>query len=262
MKIAYVQMHVRFGEVEANMRHAERLLQNADADLFVLPELFSSGYLFQSREELELPAESIPDGDATQRLAGIAAKKKCCIVAGLAERAGKAFYNSAVLVGPEGHLATYRKIHLYDTEKKWFTPGDRPFFVVDIGAAKIGMMICFDWMFPESMRSLALLGADVVCHPSNLVMPYCQQAMITRCLENNVYAVTANRIGSDERAGESLSFTGKSQITGPRGEILAAAPETTEGVQVVDIDVAAARDKRLNSRNNLFDDRRPGMYVL
>jgi len=261
VKIAYVQMNVRFGEVQANVRHAERLLQSADADLFVLPELFSSGYLFQSREELSRLAEAIP-GEATQRLAQIAANKKCHIVAGLAERAGKHYFNSAVLVGPDGHLATYRKIHLYDTEKKWFAPGDRPFSVIDIGAARIGMMICFDWMFPESMRSLALLGADIVCHPANLVMPYCQKAMITRCLENNVYAVTANRIGRDERAGESLSFTGKSQITGPRGELLVSAPQAAESVQVVEIDVATARNKQLNSRNNLVDDRRPDMYSL
>lgn len=262
MKAAFVQMNIQFGDPEANIRTAERLLGSARADLFVLPELFHSGYLFSSKDELSILAEPIPGGETTQFLADMAAAKKCHIVSGAAERAGDQFFNSAVLLGPDGHLATYRKIHLYDTEKKWFTPGDRPFFAVDIGVAKIGMMICFDWMFPEAMRSLALLGADVVCHPANLVMPYCQQAMITRCLENNVFAVTANRIGSDDRKGESLAFTGQSQITGPRGEVLASAPEREESVQVVDIDVAAARDKWLNTRNTLFADRRPDMYSL
>ena len=260
MKIAFVQMNVVFGDVDANLRTAERLLNGAQADLFVLPELFHSGYLFRSREELENLAESLPDGETTQLLIKVAAAKNCHIVAGVAEKAGDAFYNSAVLVGPAGHLATYRKIHLFDAEKEWFAPGDRPFFIVDIGIAKIGMMICFDWIFPESMRSLALLGADIVCHPANLVMPYCQKAMVTRCLENNVFAITANRIGADVRGSESLSFTGRSRITAPRGKVLASAPVDEEVVRIVDIDVAAARDKWLNSHNNLLDDRRPGMY--
>ena len=124
------------------------------------------------------------------------------------------------------------------------------------------MMICFDWIFPESMRSLANLGADIVCHPANLVMPYCQRAMVTRCLENNVFAVTANRIGADERKGEIISFTGKSQITGPQGQVLASAPESSESVKVVEIDINSARDKWLNPRNNLLEDRRPDCYSL
>ena len=262
MKIAFVQMDVVFGDVQANLENAERLLNNADADLFVLPELFNSGYLFQSMDELERLSESASDGSTSRLLQRIAAEKKCHIVAGFAERSGDSFFNSAMLVGPDGYMTTYRKIHLFNTEKDWFSPGDKPFFVVDIGRAKIGMMICFDWIFPESMRSLANLGADIVCHPANLVMPYCQRAMVTRCLENNIYAVTANRIGFDDRPGDRIGFTGKSQITGPRGEVLAAAPEASESVLVVDVDISAARDKRLNQRNNLFDDRRPDLYSL
>jgi predicted amidohydrolase len=260
MKIAFVQMNCLFGEVAANLAKAEDLLESAEADLFVLPELFNTGYLFQSADELEELAET-GHGKTVSILAEIAARKNCVIVAGFAERA-EAFYNSCALVGPNGHRATYRKIHLFDTEKRWFAPGNTPFFVVDIGIAKIGMMICFDWMFPESMRSLALLGADVICHPSNLVMPYCQKAMQTRCLENNVFAITANRIGSDVRDFAHIEFTGQSQITGPRGDILAAATRTEECVQIVEIDINAARNKQLNPQNNLVSDRRPEMYSL
>lgn len=261
MKIAFVQMNCLFGQVETNLAKAKFFIESAEADLFVLPELFNSGYLFQSKQELHDLAEP-ENGKTITFLAEMCQRKKCHIVAGFTEQANNTFYNSCALISPNGPLATYRKIHLFHTEKNWFTPGDKPFFIMDIGVAKIGMMICFDWIFPESMRSLALLGADVICHPANLVLPYCQKAMVTRCLENNAFAVTANRIGSDKRDKTSIDFTGQSQITGPRGDILASASVDEEDVRVVDIDISAARDKQLNPQNNLFDDRRPDMYLI
>lgn len=262
MKIAFVQMNCRFGRIEANLARAQELMHSVAADLFVLPELFHTGYLFQSREELQQLSESAAEGQTTRFLSEICREKNCHVVAGLAERADDAVYNACVLVGPAGLLATYRKVHLFDTEKRWFTPGNKPFFVVDIGPAKIGMMICFDWIFPESMRSLTLLGADIICHPANLVLPYCQKAMVTRCLENNVYAVTANRIGSEVRGDTGIVFTGGSRIVGPLGNVLAAATAAEECVRMVDVDAAAARDKNLNAQNNLLADRRPSFYTL
>ncbi len=262
MRVAFVQMNCRLGEIERNRARALKHIDSANADLIVLPELFTSGYFFAGKEEVESYTEPIPSGPTLLRLMEIAKKNNCFIVAGLPERDGNTIYNSSVLVGPSGHIATYRKIHLFDEEKLWFSPGDRPFAVHDIGIAKVGMMICFDWMFPESMRSLALAGAEIICHPSNLVMPYCQSAMVTRCLENNVFAVTANRVGNDRRNGERLHFTGKSQITGPKGTVLAQASSALEEVQVVDIDPALARDKNINRRNHLLNDRRPELYRL
>ncbi len=254
-------MNCLFGNVDANLAKAQKLIGTTNADLFVLPELFNTGYLFQSMDELHQLAET-ENGKTISFLTEICAQKHCHIVAGFAEGCGDSFYNSAALVSPGGHLETYRKIHLYNSEKKWFAPGDKPFVVVDIGIAKIGMMICFDWIFPESMRTLALLGADVICHPSNLVLPYCQNAMQTRCLENHVFAVTANRIGADVREQSSVDFTGNSQITAPRGDILASATPAEECVRVVEIDIHSARNKQLNPQNNLVSDRRPEMYSL
>jgi predicted amidohydrolase len=181
-------------------------------------------------------------------------------VAGLAERSGKNFYNSAVLVGPDGYRATYRKIHLFFEETVWFNPGDGEFQDYDIGGCTVGIMICFDWIFPESMRVLSLMGADVICHSANLVLPFCQDAMKTRCLENRVFAVTANRTGTEERGGKSLYYTGKSQITGTRGNVLFQAGEGIEEVGIVEIDVNEARNKEVNEYNNLFDDRRTDFY--
>jgi predicted amidohydrolase len=260
MKIGFVQMDIRFGQVEHNLTKADELLTPVRADLLVLPELFSSGYLFSDHGELNALAETIPDGPTTQFLLTTAVEKNCFIVAGLAEKAEECFYNSAVLAGPAGFLAVYRKVHLFDQEKRWFMPGDQPFFVVDIGVARLGMMICFDWFFPEAARSLALQGADVICHPANLVMPFCQKAMVTRCLENHLFAVTANRIGSEARPGGALTFTGCSQITAPDGSVLASASADEETVCCVEIDVRQARDKKINPMNDLLGDRRPGCY--
>ena len=253
-------MSCEFGRVERNLDRAVRLLTSTEAELFVLPELFNTGYFFESKEQVFHKAEAIPGGHTCQRLLEVSKERKCIIVGGLAERDGEAVYNSAVLVEPNGRIAVYRKIHLFSEEKLWFDPGDKPFQVVDVAGVKIGMMICFDWIFPESMRSLALLGADIVCHPANLVLPYCQNAMVTRCLENRIFAVTANRIGFGERNNTRLSFTGKSQITGPRGDILLRASEDEEEVGVIDIDPGLARDKNITDYNHLLNDRRPQYY--
>ena len=115
-------------------------------------------------------------------------------------------------------------------------------------------------IFPETARTLALLGADIIAHPANLVLPYCQKAMVTRCLENRVYAITANRIGEEKRGDDHFKFTGKSQITSYNGVVLSSAPNNEIHVDFVDIDITKARDKNLNEYNNLFEDRHIEFY--
>jgi predicted amidohydrolase len=261
MKVGFVQSSPKFGEVERNVDIALRRVNRADADLLVLPELFNTGYRFRSAKEALRLAEFIPNGETTKRLIEAAETNKCFIVAGLAERVGKKVYNSSVLVGPKGFIGLYRKAHLFSTEKRLFTPGNIPFKVYDIGKAKVGMMICFDWLFPEAARSLALKGADIICHPSNLVLPHCPKAMITRSLENRVFAITANRVGTEARVGkERLSFIGKSGIVSPTGEVLARASSTRTATAVVEIDPKSARDKLMTPKNDIFKDRRPSIY--
>jgi predicted amidohydrolase len=179
----------------------------------------------------------------------------------MAEKDGKRVYNSAVVTGPEGLVGTYRKVHLFAEEKLHFDLGDNGFQVFDLGPCRIGVMVCFDWLFPESARVLALLGADVICHPANLVLPLCQQAMTTRSLENGVFSATANRIGTEERGGKKpLTFTGRSQILDPMGQTLARLGENDTGVAVVSIDPAQARDKKITEQNDRIADRRPEHY--
>ena len=262
MRIGYVQMNPTFGKVASNLEAAEELMRQSTADLWVLPELFATGYQFASQEELDVLSEPIPEGPTTQTLIAFARTQSCFVVAGLTEYHGCNVYNSAVLVGPEGLVAHYRKIHLFSNEKQWFAPGDTPFPVEDIGPAKVGIMICFDHLFPESARTLALKGAEIIAHPSNLVMPvYAQVTMRARALENGVFTVTANRVGIEARTYETLRFTGESQIVSPSGEILAHSPAEGQDVQVVEIDPTQARDKSLNTDNDRLADRRPDFYL-
>lgn len=260
MKAGFVQFSPEFGKVDTNIDKALSFIEKADAELIVLPELFNTGYLFVSAKETASLAEEIPSGKTTQTLCGIAHRKKMHIVAGIAEAAGNKLYNSAVLVSPTGYVATYRKIHLFNEEKLWFQPGDKGFAVYDIGSCKIGILICFDWFFPESMRIMALQGAEIICHPANLVLPYCQDAMITRCLENRVFAITANRTGEEERGNKKWCYTGKSQITSADARVLYQAAEESDEVGVSEIDVTKSRNKRLNKYNDFFTDRRVEFY--
>jgi len=260
MKVGFIQFEPYFGRVERNLEKAEALIQQSDAEVLVLPECFNTGYLFLSNEEVWDLSEEVPGGKTSKRLLDLAGRKQQYIVAGLVERAGDRLFNAAVIVSPKGFLGVYRKIHLFSEEKLWFTPGDLPFPVYDIGIGKIGVMICFDWFFPESARILALNGADVICHCANLVLPFCQDGMITRCLENRVFAVTANRTGDERRGDKVLAYTGRSQITGPQGNILYRASVDQDEIGFADIDVKHARNKRLNVYNHLLNNRRVDMY--
>ncbi len=238
-------------------------MKDVDIDLLVLPEFFATGYQFASADEVEQLSEPVKTGLTTEFLADLCREGRMFIVAGLPERDGDLFYNSAVLAGPEGVIGVYRKTHLFSEENLYFTPGDTGFRVWDTKVGRIGIMICFDWFFPESMRTLALMGAEVVAHPSNLVLPHCPGAMPVRCLENRVYSVTANRTGVEHRKeGAPLRFIGRSIISTPQGDILASAPGDGEALMSADIDPAGATDKGLNAFNDLFRDRRPDRYSL
>ncbi len=262
MKVGYCQFDPVFGDVARNLDRVAQRLEAVECDLLVLPELFTSGYQFVSRQEVAELAEPIPDGPTTQGLLKLARARRMHLVGGLPERASDGYYNSAVLAGPDGVIGVYRKTHLFFEETLYFTPGDTGFQVWDVGGANVGLMICFDWFYPEAARSLALKGADIICHPSNLVLPHCPDAMVTRCLENRVFAVTANRIGTEARGGKAtLTFIGNSEVVTPRGVVLQRAPRDRAAVAVVDIDPAESRNKQLNPYNDLLRGRRPDQYV-
>lgn len=263
MRVGFYQFDPQFGEVAKNLEIVTDKLDHAEADLIVLPELCASGYQFLSQEEVQKLAEPVPDGPTVRRLIEIAKRRTMHIVAGLPEKSGSACYNSAVVVGPSGFLGCYRKTHLFYEETLFFAPGDSGFRVWDIGSAKIGVMICFDWYYPEAARTLAIQGADIICHPSNLVLPNCPDSMPVRCLENRVFAVTCNRIGSEARGGkERLTYIGQSEVVTPKGVIQHRASRDREELTIVEINPADARNKSLNRYNDLFRDRRSLLYKM
>jgi predicted amidohydrolase len=258
MHIAVVQTNPQFGQVEANIKAAFALMEREHADFYVLPELFNTGYNFINTDEVEQLSEKA-DGVTCHAIAEFARRNSCYVVYGFAEKADR-MYNSSLLVGPEGTIGLFRKVHLFSREHLFFAPGNLGFPVFDLPFGKVGMMICFDWIYPESARTLALRGAQLIAHPSNLVMPYCPDAMVTRCLENRVFAVTANRVGRENRGGVDLKYIGKSEIVSPRGEILKRLPDAEEAIGVAELHLAQASSKRINEFNDLFAGRRPEQY--
>ncbi|HET6349040.1 MAG TPA: nitrilase-related carbon-nitrogen hydrolase [Candidatus Krumholzibacteria bacterium] len=260
MKIGFLQLRPQFGRVKENVRSARSMLSGLNDATVVLPELFNTGYLFRNIEEVQRLAESATTGYTVTEMKKVAVSQRLNLVFGMAEAKNRKYYNSSVLITSKGKIAVYQKAHLFDREKLFFQPGTRSFNTYPVEGGKVGMMICFDWFYPEVTRILAIDGAQVICHPSNLVLPWCQDAMRTRSLENRVFSVTANRIGAEKRGNISLTFTGKSQIVSPKGEILTQAGERSESLKVVDVDLNEALDKMVTPNNDLFKDRKPALY--
>jgi predicted amidohydrolase len=260
VKIAFIQLAPALGDVNATLCKIDRLIPQCETtDVLILPELCNSGYNFRSYEQAWDTSEELGDSVFVQYLKSKCRQFNFYIVSGFNERDGGGLYNSAILIGPHGYIGRYRKLHLFMKEKDYFRPGDMGLPVFDIGLCKIGMLVCFDWIFPEAWRILALKGAEIICHPANLVLPgFAQKAVPIHALINRVYVVTSNRIGTEA----DLSFTGLSTIANPKGEILIQASQTEEEVGIKDIDIAMARDKMITRRNHVLNDRRPKEYVL
>ncbi len=245
-----MQMDSRLLDVDGNVDRALHLLERAKADLMVLPELFNTGYNFSNRRQAERVAEPIPQGYTSQKLLEMSRDRDMTIVAGITERDRGNLYNSAI-VARRGRAFKYRKIHLFFKEKKWFKPGQE--FKV---FGDLGVMICFDWIFPESVRTLMLKGAKIVAHPSNLVLPHCPDSMKVRCIENRVFAVTADRIGRERE----LKYIGLSEIVDPNGRIVYRASSNHEEVVARSIDLKEAANKKVTPMNDIVLDRKRRAY--
>jgi predicted amidohydrolase len=257
IKAGFIQFRPELGNQDANIKKLKNLIPAAkDADLIVLPELANSGYNFISKEHAFENAEEAENSRFTDFLAGEARKYNLNIVAGINERENGKLYNSAVLVTPEGISGKYRKIHLFWNEKDIFEKGNLGLPVFDLGFCKIGILICFDWIFPEVWRILALKGADIICHPSNLVLPYAQQAVPVHGMINKTFNITANRYGTER----DVTFSGKSIISDPTGKTMITAAPDKDEAGIVEMDIEKAREKMITPRNHVFNDRIPEEY--
>jgi predicted amidohydrolase len=258
IKLATVQFCPALGDMKKNIASLKPLLDKAkEADLVVLPELANSGYNFRDRKQALEFSEDPQNSLFVDFLAGYAAANNNTVVTGFNERAGNDLYNSALVINGNGIIGKYRKIHLFWNEKDIFLPGDLKPEVYETAGVRFGLLICFDWIFPELWRALALKGVDLICHPSNLVLPgKAQKAVPVQAMMNRVYIATANRTGTEG----NLTFTGNSIIADPEGNVIASASPASEEVLFADVDTEKSRNKMATPRNHIFNDRRPEFY--
>jgi predicted amidohydrolase len=263
LKVAVVQFTPLFGHKEENFNRIQRILDDAAADIIVLPELCTTGYFFVSRAEVAAVAER-RTGKTFEFFYRQARRLDAVVIAGFAEQGQHGLYNSAMIVQPE-HTEpyVYRKTHLFYKERDCFDFGDSGFFVVEDKprSIRIGCMICYDWRFPESARILSLLGADLIVCPANLVTDAWQRVMPARAIENKVYIAVANRAGSERRKAERMNFKGRSAIWDYDGIEMRTAGATGDAVLTVDVFPHRTRDKSFNSVNDVLQDRRPQHYA-
>lgn len=246
-KIAGVQMDCHLGEPARNLERIRTSLGQLASDgarLIVFPECSTSGYSLASRDEVRKYAGTIP-GPTTDTLAEICRDKGVYTALGLLERDGDRLYNACALIGPQGWIATYRKLHLPCMGLDRFVdPGNLPMQVYDLEGLKIGIGICFDVGYPELPRVLALLGADLLILPTNWperAIKLATHVCPTRALENHVYFMAVNRVGHES----GNLFVGHSAIWDPVGNPLAQANHEREDVVSATIDPDRARRKRI-----------------
>ena len=184
---------------------------------------------------------------------------------GLLEKEGDHIFNAAVLIGPQGVVGKYRKVHLPGLGvDKFVQPGDLGFPVHETALGRIGLNICYDGAFPESSRVMALKGADLTVLPTNWptgAEEFAEYLINARALENNIFCAAVNRVGVER----GFRFIGRSRIVDVQGKTLALAGSDQEEVLYAEIDPLKAREKRIvrvpgKHEIHRFKDRRPEFY--
>ena len=269
--LAGVQWQPVLGDVEGNLAASSAWIRRAaaaGARLVVLPEASSAGYVFADRTEAARYAEPVPAGPTSTAWAALAAELDLWIVGGVTEREGERVYNAAVVLGPDGHLGTYRKAHLWNDEQRIYDRNTEGFPVFDTPLGRIGVGICYDAWFPEMFRSAAVQGADLLVLPSNWVpvpgQPGTGPAMahlmcMTGAHCNQYFVAGVSRIGV-ERGQE---FVGRSVLVGPDGWPLAGpASRDREELVLAEVDlIGTRRQRRENPFNQPLADRRTDLYA-
>lgn len=265
LTVAVVQTVPAFGSIAANRgATVDAVRENSAADLVVLPELATSGYVFESHEEVNAAAEPA-DGETARAWAEVAAATDTWVVGGFPEIDGGDRYNSSLVVSPDGVEGVYRKTHLWNEEKRWFSPGTEvPSFETPWG--RLGVQICNDLWFPELSVRQASSGVDVVAVPTNWVPePTDRPAGWTMGVHHAVSNANLTRMffACADRAGteRGVTFEGQSVIVDPDGiPIAGPLPDNGHHSASAVCDVALARNKALTERDDVLGDRRPKLY--
>jgi predicted amidohydrolase len=267
IKVASLQFQIHVADREYNLLKIEEFINRAIADkaeVLVVPELANSGFAFNGPSEARDAAEPIPDGPVISMLINKAKEKKVYICSGLLEKDGNDLFNSAVLVGPEGFIGKYRKLHLWNKESLWWKHGDMGLPVFDLPFARVGLLICYDLWFPETARILKLQGVDLLLSPTNwdvdpkiiteenLISPDVAAIMAH---VNSLFIISSDTCGYQR----DIYFHGMSQIAGPLGCIIQAS-EDKEEIITAEINIEDARKTDWTEYNDIIGDRRTDVY--
>lgn len=267
-KVACIQTNVILKDKQANLSTATSLLNEAadnGASLIILPELFNSGYTFDSRDEMLSFAEPIPNGETVTTLAAIAVQRNIYIVASMAEVDGIDLYNAAVLVGPEGYIGKYRKTHICGDELYWFEQGNLGFPVFNTRLGKIAMLVCLDGYYPETYRICALQKADIICIPTNwahcdhLPAPYHTMGptlTMSNALSNHIFVAACTRVGAEP----GISYAGHSIIACPTGAPISEIAGKEQQIIYAECDLAETRKQYIDATNSRLKNRRIDLY--
>lgn len=266
-RVAVAQFHCVPHDVARNLERIETLIRAAaadGADLVILHETATTGYFIA--DKLDRLAES-EDGPSATAIAGFARANAIHVAVGMAIHEAGRFYDAQLLFGPDGtRLATYKKVHLFSAERDWYAYGEEP-VIIDTGIGRIGMSICYDLMFPEYIRKLVDMGADIVINSTNWISDHFQRETWgwtgstveslarTRALENGVWLAMANAIGP-EQGFESL---GHSCVVAPSGKLLASAG-SAQGIAAAALDYDSSDLASWRAIATYRADRRPDLY--
>ncbi|MFH1978010.1 MAG: carbon-nitrogen hydrolase family protein [Candidatus Aenigmatarchaeota archaeon] len=254
-KVAVAQMDIKLEDKEANLKKTAEMVSTAtkqEADFVCLPEYLTTGSALEQCSKL---AEPIP-GHVTDRLRAIAKENGVYLVASIPERTDDKIYNTAVLIDPRGEVLTkYRKIHLFMEERNHIARGGE-YVVADTEFGKVGLMICYDAVFPEIARQLALQGADIVFMPANWPNPFLSQwrlATSARALDNQFWLVATNRIGADSK----FTYSGGSRVINPYGDPVVECGDKEE-ILVATVDGKVTEEFKRTV--NFLNDRHSEVY--
>jgi len=266
-RVAVAQFNCVADDVAANLERIGELIRaasNDGADLVILHETATTGYFIA--DKLDRLAET-EDGPSATAIACFAKAGAIHVAIGMAVREGKKVYDAQLLFGPDGtRLATYKKVHLFSAEREWYAYGNEA-MVIDTSIGRIGLSICYDLMFPEYIRKLADLGADLVINSTNWISDHFQRETWgwtgsaveslarTRALENGVWVAMANGIGP-EQGFDSL---GHSCVVAPSGKVLASAA-AAQGIAAATLDYDSDDLARWRAIATYRADRRPELY--
>jgi predicted amidohydrolase len=259
---AAVQFEPKFARPDLNVPRLLALIEEAavrGARLIVLPEMSNIGYCFESREEVAPYVQPVP-GPFTRQIEEVSAHHGCVVVCGTGEvdEESDLYYNTAIVVGPQGYLGKYRKTHFFSADAKWAVEGDLGFPVWDTAVGRLGVEVCMDAIYPEAGRLLALQGAQVICFPTNWIGSVTpDHRWISQAFENGVYWVSANRFGEER----GLEFPGGSGIIAPDGTVqVVASPDDEIVYAEIDLEFAGSRRFQADRPEHKLTDRRPDLY--